>query len=108
MDYDLAPEILVPAIAVVLPWWEIVAGALAIIGWRRLGALGALTLMSAGFFGMGVITLWRGLSPECACFGFLSERVGLASVALETLLLFVSALLLWIEFRAAQRPAQAG
>ncbi len=106
VDYDLAPEIIVPAVAVVLPWWEIVAGALAITGWRRLGALGALTLMSAGFFCLGVITVLRGLSPECACFGFLSERVGPANVALEALLLVMSALLLWREFRAGQQPAQ--
>jgi hypothetical protein len=100
VDYDLAPEIAVPAIAVVLPGWEVVAGAMVIIGLWRLGALGALTLMSAGFLGMGVTTFLRGLSPECACFGFLSGRVGPASVALEALLVVVSGLLLWIQVRA--------
>ncbi|MBI5393915.1 MAG: DoxX family membrane protein [Verrucomicrobia bacterium] len=101
VDYDLAPEVVVPALAVVLPWWEVIAGALAIIGRWRLGALGALTLMSAGFFAIGVVTLWRGLSPECACFGFLSERVGPASVGLEALLVVVGGLLLWIQARGA-------
>jgi len=99
VDYDLAPEITVPAIAVVLPWWEVVAGVLVIIGLWRLGALGSLTLMSEGFLVMGVITLLRGLSPECACFGFLSDRVGPASVTLEALLVVVSGLLLWIQVR---------
>lgn len=102
VDYDLAPELFVPALAVVLPWWEVLAGGLAIAGRWRLGALGSLTLMSAVFLGVGVITLARGLSPECACFGFMSERVGAASVGLEALLLFVAAVLLRREWQAAR------
>ena len=96
-DYDLVPETLVPVIAVVLPWWEVVAGALAVVGRWKVGALAALTGMSAAFLVMGGITLARGLSVECGCFGFLSERVGVVSVSVEAALLIVSAWLLWRE-----------
>jgi hypothetical protein len=102
VDYDLTPELFVPALAVVLPWWEVLAGGLAIAGRWRLGALGSLTLMSVVFLGVGVITLARGLSPECACFGFMSERVGALSVGLEALLLFVTVMLLHRELRTAR------
>lgn len=102
VDYDLAPENIVPALAVVLPWWEVLAGGLAIAGRWRLGALGSLTLMSVVFLGVGVITLARGLSPECACFGFMSERAGPASVSLEALLMFVAAVLLYRELRTTR------
>jgi len=101
VDYDLAPELLVPALAVVLPWWELLAGGLAIAGRWRIGALGSLALMSAGFLGVGVITLARGLSPECACFGFMSDRVGPASVGLEAALLWIALALLYRELQTA-------
>jgi len=39
VDYDLIPEVVVPAIAVVLPWWEVGAAALVIVGRWRLGGL---------------------------------------------------------------------
>jgi uncharacterized membrane protein YphA (DoxX/SURF4 family) len=99
VDYDLVPELIVPAIAVVLPWWEVAAGVLAVAGRWRVGALSALTGMSVAFLVIGVTTLVRGLVVECACFGFLSERVGRMSVAFEAGLVLVSALLL----RAALR-----
>ena len=99
-DYDLVPETLVPVIAVVLPWWEVAAGALAVVGRWKVGALAALTGMSAAFLVMGGITLARGLSVECGCFGFISERVGVVSVSVEAALLIVSAWLLWLEVLA--------
>jgi uncharacterized membrane protein YphA (DoxX/SURF4 family) len=101
VDYDLVPELIVPAIAVVLPWWEVAAGVLAVAGRWRVGALSALTGMSAAFLVIGATTLVRGLVVERACFGFLSERVGPMSVAFEAGLVFVSALLLRAECRKA-------
>jgi len=99
VDYDLVPEAFVPMIAVVLPWWEVVAAALAVAGRWKIGALAALTGMSGVFLVVGGITLARGLSVECGCFGFLSERVGLVSVSVEAALLVVCGLLLWKEVK---------
>lgn len=93
-DYHLAPEGIVPAMAVLLPWWEIAAGALAVAGvWRR-GALAVLTGLSGVFFAAGAVTLARGLAPTCACFGALSGRVGPMSVLLELGLLILCGALL--------------
>ena len=93
-DYQLPADALLPAVAVLLPWWELVAGALAIAGpWRR-GALAVLTALSALFVVIGSITLARGLSPVCGCFGSLSSRVGPATLLLELATLALGAWLL--------------
>ena len=98
-DYDLLPEALVPAAAVLLPWMETAAGVLAIAGRWRGGALALVVGMSAVFLAVGAVTLARGLSPECGCFGPLSERLGAATLALESLLLALSLWLLRVEMR---------
>ena len=98
-DYDLVPEALVPVIAVVLPWWEVAAGVLALAGRWKIGALTVLTGLSAAFFVLGGITLARGMSVECGCFGSLSERVGPLSLSIEAALTVVGVLLLRWEMR---------
>jgi len=107
VDYDLVPELFAPMIAVVLPWWEVSAAALALAGRWKIGALAMLTGMSAAFLVIGAITLARGLSVECGCFGFLSEKVGPVSVGIETALLAISVLLLRKEFRRASLDAKS-
>jgi hypothetical protein len=94
VDYDLLPEEFVPMIAVVLPWWEVAAAALAMAGRWKVGALMMLTGMSAAFLAIGAVTVARGLSVECGCFGFLSERVGAVSIGFEAVLFAVAAWLL--------------
>lgn len=99
VDYDLLPEMLVPAVVVLLPWWEVIAGVLAIAGFWRAGALTLLAGMSAVFLVAGVVTLARGLSPECGCFGPLSGRLGATTLLVELAVLAASAWLLRVETR---------
>jgi hypothetical protein len=105
VDYDLIPELIVPVIAVVLPWWEVGAATLAIVGRWRAGALAVLLGMSATFLTLGIITFARGLSPECGCFGLLSERVGPLSISIQAGLVTISALLVRTEIRGL-KPRQ--
>jgi hypothetical protein len=105
VDYDLVPELFAPGIAVVLPWWEVGAAALALAGRWKLGALAMLAGMSAAFLVIGGITLARGLSVECGCFGFLSERVGPVSVSVEAMLVVLSVWLLKREMNHGRREA---
>jgi hypothetical protein len=107
VDYDLVPELFAPGIAVVLPWWEVGAAALALAGRWKLGALGMLAGMSAAFLVIGVVTLARGLTVECGCFGFLSERVGPVSVGIEAALAVMSVWVLKSEIRG-QRSEVSG
>ncbi|MCX6911341.1 MAG: DoxX family protein [Verrucomicrobia bacterium] len=98
-DYDLLPEALVPATAALLPWWEVVAGVLALVDRWRGGALTLLAGMSAVFLAASVATLARGLSPECGCFGPLGGRLGAATLLVEAVVLAASAWLLRVEAR---------
>lgn len=56
-------------LAIVVPWWEIVIGALVAVGlgapWPALAAFVTL----AGFTVAIVVQLGRGRHPQCACFG---------------------------------------
>ena len=97
--YDLLPDALVPAVAVLLPWWEIAAGTLAIFSRWRGGALVLLAGMSAAFLAAGAVTLARGLSPECGCFGPLSEHLGVKTLTLEAVVLVASVWLLRKDLR---------
>ncbi|MBI5685332.1 MAG: DoxX family protein [Verrucomicrobia bacterium] len=98
-DYDLLPDALVPAAAVLLPWWEVAAGALAVIGRWRAGALTLLAGMSAVFLAAGAATLARGLSPECGCFGPLGGRLGAVTLLVELTVLAAGVWLLRVETR---------
>jgi hypothetical protein len=108
VDYDLIPELLVPAIAVVLPWWEVTAAVFIVVGRWRAGGLAVLLGMSATFLTLGVITFARGLSPECGCFGFLSERVGPLSISIQAGLVVISVLLLRAEIRGLKARQVCG
>lgn len=72
-----SPAVLVSAIALLLPLAELaVAGALLIAATRFAGALGALGLLVL-FTGAIAVSLARGKTPECHCFGQLhSEPAG--------------------------------
>ena len=98
-DYDLLPAALVPMVAVLLPWWEAAGGVLAIAGLRRTGALTLLAGMSALFLVAGAVTLARGLSPECGCFGPLGGRLGAVTLTVELAALAASLGLLRMEMR---------
>lgn len=99
VEYQLMPERLAPLAAVLLPWWEVAAGGLVVAGaWRR-GALGVLAGLSAAFLVVGTVTLARGMSPPCGCFGIGSNQIGPATVVLELSLLVLTAALLAVELR---------
>ncbi len=103
VEYHLMPEGLVPLLAVTLPWWEILAGGMAIAGaWRR-GALAVLAGLSAVFLVVGTVTLLRGLAPPCGCFGIGSNQVGPATIVMEASLLVLTGALLVAELRMSKK-----
>ena len=84
--YRVLPALAVPAVAVVLPWLEVLVGALLCATQLRLGAAAAATALSGGFLLAGGSVLIRGLETECGCFGGWSGSVGLLSLAIEVAL----------------------
>lgn len=63
------PDVLVSFSTFAVPWTEIIAGALLILGiWTRASAavIGAMLLL---FIGLGLSAIARGLEIKCGCFG---------------------------------------
>jgi uncharacterized membrane protein YphA (DoxX/SURF4 family) len=67
-NYRILPAALVSPAALVLPWLEVVAGALLVAGlWRRSAAL-ILGLLLAVFAAGIALNLYRGNPIDCGCF----------------------------------------
>jgi uncharacterized membrane protein YphA (DoxX/SURF4 family) len=109
-NYRLLPEGSINAVAILLPWVEIVAGGCLLLGVKaRGGALLASGLL--GTFGLAlVISLARGLDIDCGCFGSSPEAsaitwlhllrdLGLMAAAIHVLLFDrgVASVSKWVE-----------
>lgn len=67
--FKLMPEHLVVLAAFVLPWLEMVAGAMLVLGiWTRASA-GVIGFMTLGFLGGIISVIVRGMDVKCSCFG---------------------------------------
>jgi uncharacterized membrane protein YphA (DoxX/SURF4 family) len=94
-NYRLLPGALVNLMAITLPWIEVLAGGLLVIGvWRRASAAVIAVLMAA-FIVAITSALARGLDVRCGCFGKLSARpAGLKTLAQDGAL-FLAAAWVW-------------
>ena len=70
-NYRLLPHGAINAVAIFLPWLELVAGLFVLTGvWLRAAAL-LIVSITLGFMVVIVSALTRGLNIECGCFGTL-------------------------------------
>jgi len=98
----LTSPLLINLSAVFVPWLELLAGMLLILGFWRQGARLVLTGLVAFFSVLITVTTLRGIDIACGCFGSdESSRVGWG-LLVRDLALFIPAVLLWWGFR---RPA---
>lgn len=99
--YRILPYFANFVLAAVLPWLEIICGALLVAGMRFRGATAVLLLLNFLFIGALVSVLVRGLDIDCGCF---RQGGGATSpwVALGRDILLMGALLL--VFRSAPKP----
>jgi uncharacterized membrane protein YphA (DoxX/SURF4 family) len=68
-SFRILPNLLISPLALALPPFEIICGALLIVGvWRRPAALG-ITLLLVIFLIAIAAALARGLTIDCGCFG---------------------------------------
>jgi uncharacterized membrane protein YphA (DoxX/SURF4 family) len=101
--------------AFVIPWVEMIAGVLLILGlWSRASAL-AIGLALLAFIAGLVSVIARGIDASCSCFGdlnlFCSSAVGWCQVIRNLLLMVPAAYLVWrggglvaLDRIAARRP----
>ncbi len=66
--YDILPLALINIVALVLPWVELSAGLLLIVGWQIRAASWLISAMMFVFVLAVIIALIRGLDMSCGCF----------------------------------------
>lgn len=103
--YQLVPRALVPAVAVAVPWLEVITGVFLIANRFRLGAAALACGFSAAFLVAGLSVLARGIETTCGCFGSWSGNVGAMSVLIEAGLAVSAVWALRTAWRAAAPPA---
>jgi len=85
--YKLFPQWMCFLAGMALPWVELAAGLLLVLGlFRRAAALVAAGLL-AGFIILVAVTMLRGLDLSCGCFGSFSGKVGWALLVQDIVLL---------------------
>lgn len=94
-NYRLLPEILVNSFAIVLPWAELLAGFLLVLGqWQRSSSFVLASLVIVFIIAVG-IGLLRGLDISCGCFNTASGRkIGLQVLFGDFFLLAVTLILI--------------
>jgi uncharacterized membrane protein YphA (DoxX/SURF4 family) len=97
-NYRLLPHEAINLLAITLPWIEVAAGLLLILGiWKRASALTITVLMIVFLAAIGQ-ALARGLDIRCGCFGTVEARkVGVLALGQDVLLFIVAAWLAWRE-----------
>lgn len=102
-NYRILPHELINLVAITLPWIEVVAGVLFVLGiWIRASGW-LINSMTVVFIVAIAAAIARGLDIECGCFGTVGGRdVGLTAIAEDIGLLACG---LWVLWRARPRPA---
>lgn len=110
LAYNLVGKELSKVIALWLPWVELLAGA-GIIGmiWYKAN-LRLAQLMYAGFTIVLIVTLFRGMTTNCGCFGSAGGSVSWLHVLGDVVLYFLTTLLvIWEQivekFEAAEEAS---
>ncbi len=87
-NYRLLPHEWINALAITLPWIEVTAALLLIVGiWKRANAL-VITVMLVVFLIAIGQAVGRGLNISCGCFGTVEgHKVGLVAIAQDLAML---------------------
>jgi uncharacterized membrane protein YphA (DoxX/SURF4 family) len=89
-NYQVVSPTLALLIAIVLPWVEVLSGALLIIGVLKRSSALLISLLLIGFIGLVALALARGIDTSCGCFGSLSRRADLSLILTDAVLLVFS------------------
>lgn len=68
-NYQLLPLSFIPAVAVWLPWVELLLGVCLVVGVWQPGAVFTANILLLAFMGALIFNLTRGLDIDCGCFG---------------------------------------
>ena len=82
--FQIVPIALVPMVAYLVPWLELLCGAALILGVMSSGAAVTIDLLLLAFIAGMIAVIARGLDVECTCFGklpLLGGKIGAWSIA---------------------------
>ena len=104
-NYHVPPRELANVVAITLPWIELLAGGLLVVGiWKRASAFVITALMIVFLAAIGW-ALAHGYDIRCGCFGTVdARRVGVMALAEDTALLLIAA---WLVWRLKDKPQPA-
>jgi putative oxidoreductase len=100
LAYRLLPDTLAGITAAALPWVEMAAGLLLVLGVKRRSCLLLLGLLLGGFIVIMVITMARGLKINCGCGLFQNREVGPLMILEDSAFLAWAVGLYWWELRS--------
>lgn len=99
INYNILPLGMAKLFAYTLPWIEMIAGLMLIIGLGTRGASFALSWLLLSF----IIAIWvnikRGVSMECGCFDIfgMNEKIGSAILIRDIIFLLVTVILVFTK-----------
>jgi putative oxidoreductase len=102
-NYRAFPHQLILAVAIVLPWVEVLSGAGLIAGLLKKSSALLTSLLLAGFIVLVGSAILRGIDTACGCFGGLSRRADLPLMITDAVLLFMAASVLFARSRPETR-----
>ena len=95
-NFRVLPDNLINLVAIMVPWIEVLAGSLLIIGAYQKSSALLITIMLVIFLGFIGQAVYRHLNINCGCFGTLeASKVGWTALAKDGVLLAVAAWLTW-------------
>jgi uncharacterized membrane protein YphA (DoxX/SURF4 family) len=107
-NYHVPPRALNNLVAITLPWIELLAGGLLVLGiWKRASAVVIAALMVVFLAAIGS-ALVHGYDIRCGCFGTVDARkVGVTALAEDFVLLAMAAWLAWRLEDSRERTTEA-
>ncbi len=97
-NYRIFSEFIINLIAVILPWFELVAGLLLMFGLRTKENSLIILFLLIIFNVLILIAITRGLDIDCGCFGTVrAQKVGLQKILENLFLIILSVPLLFRE-----------
>lgn len=86
-NYKLFPGPIIGLVAVILPWFETLAGAALVLGVKAKGGAMAISGLLVLFISLITISAIRGLDVECGCFSGVERTVGWLAIMEDTFML---------------------
>lgn len=102
-NYRAFPHQLILAVAIALPWVELLSGAGLIAGILKKSSALLTSLLLAGFIVLVGSAILRGIDTACGCFGGLSRKADLSLMIADAVLLFMAASVLFARSRPETR-----